>query len=67
MSVESVVRFTWKYPLWHTHPGRVLKSGQIEVDGEIIQTYADNDGGAWYYDKNGRAVRIHGGEKCGTN
>ena len=51
--------FENKFPLWHTHPGRVLKSGQIEVDGEIIQTYADNDGGAWYYDKNGRAVRIH--------
>ena len=50
MSVESVVRFTWKYPLWSSHPGYKLKSGQIVVNEQIVQTYPDNDGGAWYYD-----------------
>ena len=47
MSVESVVRFTWKYPLWHSHPGYKLKAGQKVVKEQIIQTYPHNDGGAW--------------------
>ena len=58
MSVESVVRFTWKYPLWHSHPYRVLKTNQILVDDEVVQAYPDNDGGLWYKDKNGEKVVI---------
>ena len=50
--------FENKNPLWHTHPGIVLKTGQILVDGEVIQTYPDNDGGKWYYDKDGREIHV---------
>lgn len=50
--------FENKNPLWHTHSGRVLKPGQIELDGEIVQTYPDNDGGMWYYDKDGKKVIV---------
>lgn len=24
--------------------------GQMLVKGQVVQTYADNDGGAWYWD-----------------
>jgi hypothetical protein len=50
MSAESAVKFTWRYPLWHSHEGYALKSGQIVVNERIVQTYPDNDGGCWYYD-----------------
>ena len=50
--------FENKNPLWHVHEGIVLKTNQILVDGEVIQAYPDNDGGLWYYDKNGKAVHI---------
>lgn len=50
--------FENKNPLWHTHPGRFLKPGEILVDDEVVQTWPDNDGGAWYYDKNGEVVQI---------
>lgn len=49
--------FENKFPLWHTHPGRILKTNQILVGDEIIQVYPDNDGGSWYY-KNGKAVKV---------
>lgn len=57
--------FENKNPLWHTHPGIVLKPGQIEVDEEIVQTYPDNDGGRWYYDKDGERVIVR--ESKGIN
>ena len=50
MSAESAVNYTWRYPLWHSHSGYKLKAGQIVVKERIVQTYPDNDGGAWYYD-----------------
>ena len=50
--------FENKNPLWHVHEGRVLKSGQILVDDEVVQTSPDNYGGRWYYDKDGKAVHI---------
>lgn len=50
--------FDNKFPLWHTTPGIVLKTNQIIVEGEIIQAYPDNDGGLWYYDKNGKERRV---------
>jgi hypothetical protein len=50
--------FENKNPLWHTHPGIVLKPGQILVDDEVVQTYPDNDGGMWYYDKDGKRVFV---------
>ena len=59
MSVKSVVRFTWKYPLWSSHPGYKLKAGQIVVKEQIVQTYPDNDGGAWYWDpETGKQKRV---------
>lgn len=48
-----------KNPLWHIHEGIVLKVGQILIDGEVVQTYPDNDGGYWYFDKNGRVVQVN--------
>lgn len=51
--------FEDKYPLWKAVEGRVLKLGQILIDDEIIQTYPDNDGGYWYYNKNGEVVHVH--------
>lgn len=50
--------FENKHPLWHTHPEIVLKVNQIIVDGEVVNVYPDNDGGMWYYDKNGKVVII---------
>lgn len=50
--------FENKNPLWHVHEGIVLKPGQIIVDGKVIQTWPDNDGGMWYYDEYGRMVTI---------
>lgn len=50
--------FDNKFPLWHTHPGRVLKTNQILVDDEIVQAYSDNDGGLWYKDKDGKKVTV---------
>ena len=50
--------FENKNPLWHIHEGFVLKVGQIVVDDKVVQTYPDNDGGVWYYDKDGRTVHI---------
>ena len=51
--------FDNKYPLWKTTEDWVLKTGQILIDDEVVQTYPDNDGGYWYYDKKGREVRIN--------
>ena len=50
MSAQSAVNYTWRYPLWYSHEGYALKTGQKLIKGQIVQTYADNDGGAWYYD-----------------
>ena len=50
--------FENKFPLWHRHKGYVLKTNQILVDEEVVQAYPDNDGGLWYYNKNGKAVRV---------
>ncbi len=50
--------FENKFPLWRTTPGRVLKTNQILVDGEVIQTYPDNDGGLWFKDKDGKKVVV---------
>lgn len=59
MSAESAVKYTWRYPLWHSHEGFALKTGQIVVDEPVIQTYPDNDGGSWYYDpETGEQKRI---------
>lgn len=51
--------FDDKYPLWKITEGRSLKTGQILVDDEVVQTYPDNDGGRWYYNKNGEEVHIY--------
>ena len=48
--------FDNKFPLWHRHKDFVLKTNQIMVDGEVVQAYADNDGGLWYYGKDGKKV-----------
>lgn len=50
--------FENKNPLWHTHPGWILKVNQIIVNDEVIQTYPDNDGRCWYYDKDGKVVFV---------
>lgn len=50
--------FENKFPLWHTHPGRVLKTNQILADDEIVQAYPNNDGGLWYKDKDGKVVVV---------
>ncbi len=50
--------FENKYPLWKITEGVPLKSGQIIINDEIVQTWPDNDGGVWYYDKEGREVHI---------
>lgn len=50
--------FDNKFPLWHSHPYRMLKTNQILVDDEVVQAYPDNDGGLWYKDKNGEKVVI---------
>ena len=50
----------WEYPLWRVTEGISLKPNQIIVDGEVVQTYPDNDGNLWYYDpKTGRQVIIY--------
>ena len=49
--------FENKFPLWHTHQGRIPKTNQIVIGDEIINVYPDNDGGSWYY-KNGKAVKV---------
>lgn len=51
--------FDNKFPLWHRHPGQILKTNQRIINGEIIQTYPDNDGGLWYRDKKGRKVVVN--------
>lgn len=51
--------FEDKYPLWRVTDGIVLKPGQIIIDDEVIQTYPDNDGGYWYYGKDGEVVRVY--------
>jgi len=51
--------FENKNPLWHIHKGIVLKVGQILIDDEVFQTYPDNDGGYWYFDKNRKVVWVH--------
>ena len=50
--------FENKNPLWHIDEGLVPRNGQIIVDGELVQTYPDNDGGAWYKDKDGKTVYV---------
>lgn len=56
-----IYNFDDKYPLWKVTEteGRVLRIGQIMVDGEVVQTYPDNDGGRWYYNKNGEEVHVY--------
>lgn len=49
--------FENKFPLWHTHQGRIPKTNQIVIGDEIINVYPDNDGGCWYY-KDGKAVKV---------
>lgn len=51
--------FDNKFPLWHRHPGQILKTNQRIINGEIIQTYPDNDGGLWYRDKKGKKVVVN--------
>ena len=57
---DLVIKYDFenKFPLWHTHPGRVLKTNQILVDDEIVQAYPDNDGGLWYKNKDGKVVVV---------
>ena len=50
--------FENKNPLWHVHEDLVPKNGQIIVDGKLVQTWPDNDGGLWYYDQDGKKVII---------
>lgn len=50
--------FENKFPLWHTHSGVILKTNQIVVDGEVVQAYPDNNGGLWYYGKDGKKVVV---------
>lgn len=50
MSAQSAVNYTWRYPLWYSHEEYSLKTGQMLIKGQVVQTYPDNDGGAWYYD-----------------
>ena len=54
-----IYNFDDKYPLWKVTEGKSLKTGQLMVDGEVVQTYPDNDGGRWYYNKNGEEVHIY--------
>lgn len=50
--------FENKFPLWHTHKGRVLKSKQLLINDEVVQAYPDNDGRLWYRDKDGSVVIV---------
>ena len=50
--------FENKNPLWHVHEGLVPRTNQIVVDDQIVNVYPDNNGGLWYYDKNGRMVAV---------
>ena len=34
--------FENKFPLWHTHQGRIPKTNQIVIGDEIINVYPDN-------------------------
>ena len=53
------MNYTWRYPLWNVTEGLTLRTGQKLIDGQIIQTYPDNDGGYWYYDpKTGKRVIV---------
>lgn len=57
--IVMLYNFDDKNPLWKVIEGRVLKNGQILINDEIVQTWPDNDGGYWYYDKKGRMVTVH--------
>lgn len=49
----------WEYPLWRVTEGIELKTNQRIVDGEVVQTYPDNDGNLWFYHpKTGKKVTI---------
>ena len=48
----------WINPYWTITEGFVLRRGQKMINGEIVQTYADNDGGLWYYDSEGKARKV---------
>lgn len=50
--------FDNKYPLWHTHPGRIPHTNQIVIGEEVVDVYPDNDGNIWYYDKDRKKVVI---------
>lgn len=51
--------FENKFPLWHRHPHYVLKRGQRIINGKIVQTWPNNDGGYWYRDEKGRMVQVN--------
>ena len=60
MSAEPAINYTWRFPLWHSHEGYALKTGQRVIKGVVVQTYPDNDGGAWYWDpETGERKIIH--------
>ena len=42
--------YTWVNPYWTVTEGLTLKRGQIMIGESIVQTWPDDDGGAWYYD-----------------
>ena len=48
--------FESKNPLWSAKEEKT--PGRMEINGEEIQTYPDNDGGYWYY-KDGKVVHVH--------
>ena len=47
--------FENKNPLWSVEEDKTL--GRMEINGEEIQTYPDNDGGYWYW-KDGKVVHV---------